>query len=69
MKYSSSSLFKSEERRRFGTRMKEKRKRAKNRLAHRDVFFFNSMDCRNFLPVLATNPPPFFEILESETQG
>jgi len=48
--------------------MKEKRKRAKNRLARRIMFLSNGMDCKNFLPVLAINPPPFFGILESETQ-
>jgi len=33
------------------------------------MFLFNGMDCRNFLLLLATNPPPFFEILESKAQG
>jgi len=48
--------------------MKEKRKRAKNRLAQRIMFLSNGVDCKNFVPVLAINPPPFFGILESESQ-
>ncbi|NIM15793.1 MAG: hypothetical protein GTN68_31030 [Candidatus Aminicenantes bacterium] len=49
--------------------MNNKKKRAKNWLVRRDVFFFNGMNFRNSLVVLATSPPPFFEILESKTQG